>query len=430
MATTELPKSVDDQLGAIVASGSAILEGRPDPTVQASPSVPPPPAAPAAPAAPVPPAAQPVLTVKVAPPDPAGAFRVPSDVRSMASEPEYTPESFEPETPGVSEPPTDSGRVEDDPDAPPEVKTNPKAASAWAKGKQHERQLEQEKKQLALRAQQLEAALKEEREKKNLEAQTEVEQLRKQVQEYEDRVGQLDIAQTKSFRERYDTVMERLHAKNVSLLARTGMPEAEANDLATKLIATRGDIAQIQSLVSQESPMVQSALLQNTQELLDTAQQRQQALASWRDTRAALQAQSERSSTAETTQTIVEATTKASKDLVLENSWLFAESQENQEWNQRRDELIRQARHVLREGRPADVAKMVLEGAAATWYRRWGEHEHARAEKLAAELQARVGSLPGLGVSTVAEAAGGTANAPAKPRSENPDKWLDENLGR
>jgi len=312
---------------------------------------------------------------------------------------------------------------------PPETRNDPKAANAWAKARQNEKRLAAELKaatarlaQMQTSAQALETELSAAKEV-NPEI---VAELQRKLEDAEDRIGQLDLAQSRSFRSSYDDKLNDLYMRGVAMLQRVGGKTAEdAQALMTKLVQSEGNGEKIQDLLMEESPALQGTLLQSTMDIMDLATRRAQRIKEWRDTKAQLATEEIKTRTAETIQDTIKRTDKAVQDLVTENSWLFVTSPSDEDWNAQREDLVRAGRAVLREGNGDKIAKLVLEGLAASQYRTWGEAEHARAEQLQGEMDARLKARPGLGGATPSDA---PASAVVK-KAINPDEWLSKELG-
>jgi chromosome segregation ATPase len=340
-----------------------------------------------------------------------GLVSPPADVRSTPAEP----------------PAADAGDGADlkGPDGiepPDDARTQPKAKSAWTQKNHVIKELNQKLADAEAKRKALADELDQVR-TKPMELE-EIAALKTKLQDAEERVGRLDIAQTQAFRERYDMPIQTEHQQLVAFLQRAGKTPEDATKMATEALKAGANMTELQNVLADEPTIVQSSVAQSVNRILTAAEQRQAALQDWQSTRSALNESVTRESTATLLHSVVESTDKAVADLVSEGSWLLTESPTDQDWNRQRDEIIRAGRVVLKEARPTEIAKYVLEGIAAAKYRLWGESEAAKAEKMAAEMAKRNSVRPGVGGSNV------EYQEPAAPRPAaiNPTNWLDQNL--
>ena len=244
---------------------------------------------------------------------------------------------------------------------PPEIAKDPKAHSAWTVLKRTNKTLEQQITQLKSEVEQA---------KKN----PEIETLRQQVTAAEERIGKLDLTQSRAFQEQYVAPARAVASRAVQMVMRaTGRSQEEATDLVKQATAPGLSQEQLQDLMGGEPPSVQGVLLQTSVELGEIVQRRDAALSDWRATHDKLQVDSERTVTATQMKKIAESTAEAAEALAAqEGSWLFDKHDTDSNWNDQRDRLVSAARAVLRDGKPEELAKYVLEGVAAAVYRKFG----------------------------------------------------------
>lgn len=342
------------------------------------------------------------------------------------AEPEV-PEQETPDPDGLMRPPADvraaKPPVEDltlDPDAPKEVQAkDPKAVNAWTKIKRREKELER---MLAEK----EAALAEAGKAKPPELE-ELAALKKQVDEYEEKIGKLSIVESKAFKDRYDTKLNQNFSRGVGILMKqAGKAQEDAVRIMRELVKPGVTQDQFQDLLGDLVPAVQGMVGQTVYDFHDTVSQREQAINEWKSTRAALEEGDQRASMADLSKLLVEGTDAAAKQLASEQSWLYIESKEDPKWNQQREQLVSAARHILREGKQDEIVKYVMEGVAAARYRSFAEAESRRADKLQDELSRRLGVRPKVG------GAADVQSAPAaKPAgSTDFESWAAQNAHR
>ena len=383
----------------------AILEGRvPAASLDPAPNPDPAPA----------PVTEPVVTGTPAPaPAPAPAVLPPAGSEILGVPEDVRPTS----TPAPADEPH--------PDDPPELADNPKARSAWTVLKQglkaaeaKARQYDNEKKLLAQQLEQAKAQKPPDM--------TELAALKDQVQEYENKLSQVALEQSRAFKDRYDNQIAQKQSWAAAVLMKLNKPEAEAKLLAERLANPENTAEDIQSMLGSELPVVQATLSQYAWDTMAIKQQREQALKDWKATQATLSDQDQRYSVAERSKAVVDGTSQALSQLVQEQSWAFMESAANPAWNQQRETLIQQARYALRENKPNEIVKLVMEGVSAKVYRQMAERADAKARELQAELNKIVGLRPGVGGNGSALPLNTPPADPKKP--VNADEWLRKNV--
>lgn len=156
-------------------------------------------------------------------------------------------------------------------------------------------------------------------------------------------------------------------------------------------------------------------------QLQELAEQRSQAIQKWREALPLARETEERDSAAMVGTQVAEDLAAALDRVQEEGSWIFAEAADAN-WMKQRSSLVNAAKQLLVAGEPAEVVRYVLEGFAASRYRRWGEQQRERVLALETELKKRFGKVPALG-------GDGRPAPPAKPNSDKGkpikvDDWL------
>jgi hypothetical protein len=309
-------------------------------------------------------------------------------------------------------------------DAPDSVARDPKQKSTWAKIKQHEKQLQAQLR----KAEEEKKALQEYRERADKAAEEAV-AYQKRLEEAENRIARLDLTQSSEFQGRYDNPIKALYSKSMRLLKTAVETPDEAQALLGKVFNPAITPQQLQESVQDLPLPIQGVLIQNSVDLQELVATRNAAIDDWKNTRKLVNATGGQRSVIEQAKEVHEAVSKAVPELVSEGSWFFTEDPDNADWNNNRNDTIASAKVVLKEGRPEEVAKLVLKGMAADMYQKWGESEHHRAQKLEAELKRRFGAAPGLGGGRNVPAAGAQQESARPKGAVNATSWLDEQLG-
>ncbi len=203
------------------------------------------------------------------------------------------------------------------------------------------------------------------------------------------------------------------------------MPLEEAKGLVGRLINSKNseDVESALADLPRFAQSVVGAAVFNAQEIQSQAMEAEQ---NWRQTKVALEAESSQVNEESFKKALIMDTTDAAVQLDEKfGSWAFRPNPEDSAWMEQREKLVLQAQHVLSQGSERDWARMMLEGVAAPLYRKWGEKQMERANKLQAELDARESSRPRMG-------AGGQIRPPAPPPVEERPKSMtpDEGMRR
>jgi len=305
------------------------------------------------------------------------------------------------------------------------VSSNPKARSAWAIIKKELKESKELLEREAAERKRLSEELKVAKAQKPPDM-TELAALKTQVEDYEAQLARVSLEHSRAFKARYDEPLKTKKNWAATVLEKNVKLDKEAAvKLAEQLSNPNNTTDDIQNLLGEFPPVVQSTLATYAFDAIDLQNQRKQAISDWRATQSVLADQDQRLSAAELSKVIVEGTSQAVDRLGREQSWIFLESQGNAEWNKQRDSIIGAARHILREARPEEVTKYVLEGVAAARYRSMAEAEHQRANALQAELAGYISLRPGVGGGAVVEDPTPPPAAPVK-KPVNPDAWLTQ----
>lgn len=385
------------------APSDAIISDGVSAFLNANPLNPNPPAAPA-----------PAPTSALAAPAPSAAALSPAP--SAAAQPTQQPlrpfdlqEMIKSASPGAAEPPAPSAEpAGEEPaselsDAPPEArKEGSPQANAWTAIKRDLKQTRAENQRLQ---QELQAAKAQAEAKPAVDPQvlTEVENLRQQVQQYEDQIGQIEITRSKTFQQRYDAPVHNLRAKAVRNLSMLSERTPEDTTAMLQALEQAGSLAEARQMLSGESPDVRSAALMALSEIKEAVGVREQAVQDWRNTLPAIETEADRVSEGETLSRIVDTTSSVLKEMAKPieekgaGSWIFMDIPDDVEWAARKQNLLSVARSACRDAKVVptpELAKIILDGVAAPTYREFGEKQYRRAQELEGILARRNRAIP------------------------------------
>ena len=248
----------------------------------------------------------------------------------------------------------------------------------------------------------------------------EVMRLRGKIQEYESKLGQYDLAATAEFKQRYDARMDAAVQRGVSLLVRSGQNPEEARALMQKLISM-DSMSKLQDELADQPYALQGALMTVVTEYADVQAERQQALAKWQETRAAMDFESKRSAEIKLMENVERDVGAAIENVRKAGNFMFAMSDTDEAWNKQVEERINTVRGIMRSAKPDVVASLVMEGVTAKATRELFLAAHQRVQELQAQLKDMVAVSPSVHGSG---AASPTLPSSAKPR--DPAEVLDQ----
>lgn len=296
------------------------------------------------------------------------------------------------------EPPNELPDVkpEDPEDFPAEVERGgQKARSAWTGIKKENKELAQKVKEYEQKMKDLEARASQADGAKPPEAQVLVD-LQKKVAEYEDRVGKLDITQSRDFQTRFDLPIERSLKRGEALLQRAGVSPEDSQKLMQQML--KADAHQVQELIADQPIPLQGALFNLTTEIGQMFVDREEAIKNWKQTKAAMTETSVREQEITLAQNIEQDTSEAVQQAIKEGNFMYAQGPNMpKEWNEGVANRVNAVKGILRMAKPAELVKWVAEGVVAKDLRAMLAQEHARANQLAQELSTRANMRPRLG---------------------------------
>lgn len=320
-----------------------------------------------------------------------------------------------PEVEEEAEQPAEEGEI----DTPAEAQKDGREKNAWTRIKG---ELKREKAEKLALKKELEAARAAPQAKP--EELSELEALRKSVQDQENMLGQIEITRSKSFQKRYDMPIVTARAKLSRALAALGDRSPEDAAQIVQALESCRTIQEARDLVSGESGDIKGVALTGYMELQEHHSTRNQAVEDWRNTRPAVETEEDRVSAGERLRQIVDATASALPDLSApieskgEGSWIFMDQPDDVEWTDRRNSAISTARATLRDAGvervTPELAKIAMEGAVSKLYRKFGEDQFARANELQATLDRRNKTSPRVN-------GGGSGSAPGPQKQAAPD---------
>jgi hypothetical protein len=298
----------------------------------------------------------------------------------------------------------------DDIPAPPEVSKDPKAAYTWQSLKNEVKEL---KAQLAAQS----AVPKADPE--------EVLKLREQLSSYEEKLGQYDLTATREFQQKFEAPSNHLKRRAIQLLQRGGKDAAAAEVIVKRISDPSLSFDQVQDILADEPLAVQGALVNIATELTDLEASKAEAVKNWKETRAALNVKQQRESEIRLAENIETATAEALQEAIRGGNFMLQPSQD-EHWNKQVQERVLAAKGIIRNAKPAELIKYVLEGITAAPLRQHLQHTYQLAEQRKAELEKVLGTRPknGAGASPTGGPARGTQ--PMTPEQKIKELFDDE----
>lgn len=295
---------------------------------------------------------------------------------------------------------------------PDEVRKSPKRAQdAWTAAKREAKQYKKELDELRQKAQT----------PQNTE---DIDSLKKQLQEAEDRLGQLDITNSTTFKRQYEAPINDIYRESVQSLVKAGHDVEEAQQRVRALINPNTTQEMMAEQLSDLPTLMQGVLYTHANKMRELQSLRSKAIQDWRSTQAAVREEEQRQSESIHKQLLMQNIDSAVDRLRQEGSFLFARSNTDDTWNRAVETRIEATRGIM-SGPPDILAKYVADGVAAKTYRQLFIKERINASKLRQDLANVMGGRPVIGRDPSAATA---APAPRDRQAQNPDSWLEANL--
>jgi len=293
------------------------------------------------------------------------------------------------------------------PAEPPEVRRDPRAKTAWEIIRKENREHKATIETLRRQAADAQKALEESRAQKT----TREQELEAQNEALETQIGRYSLRATKEFRNRYIAPINQEYGKAAAALQKAGMSQEEARNLISKLSRENVTGDEIDAATSDLPRWAQSVVTSALMSAQEYRSQAQEAESTWRQTKAALEADSERQVEAATKRSLAQYASTSVQELSEQyGSWVFRSDPGNPEWMKQRERLVMEAQHVLQHGTDQEITRNVIEGRAAAVYRILFEQKDQEARALRAELDALESARPRVG-------AGGPNALPAAPKA-------------
>jgi len=150
-------------------------------------------------------------------------------------------------------------------------------------------------------------------------------------------------------------------------------------------------------------------------EFADVQAERQQALAKWQETRAALDFESKRSAEIKLMENVERDMGAAIENVRKAGNFMFATSDTDEAWNKQVEERINTVRGIMRSAKPDVVASLVMEGVTAKATRDLFMAAHQRVQELQAQLKDMVAVSPSVQGSGAPSATPPSSGKPREP---------------
>jgi hypothetical protein len=297
-------------------------------------------------------------------------------------------------------------------ETPEETETAPEGMDE--KQKHAFEQIAFEKRELKRKNAELEAQLKAAAESAQQANPDELFKVREALEAAEEKLGRLDLRNSKAFQQKYDVPIQTQIGVAQQLMKRAGLDETSAKNLTNRALSTP-DLNDRVQLLTEEVPVVAAALIGMFEQLDAGRAQRAEAIQNWKQHKAA-NAETEARETAQMTAAkAAELATGAVEANVTGGNFMFGESKtENSKWNQDLAERKEAVRGILLRADPAEMAQYVADGVSGRPLRDLYKVERARRLKAEADLVKIRGASPGVtATATPAE------QASAKERRKN-----------
>ena len=219
----------------------------------------------------------------------------------------------------------------------------------------------------------------------------EIEKLKKELDEKENFIGQVEITRSKIFQEQYDKPLNELFGKVVRKFMQSGHDQNASVELARKVFRPSMNSPQaLEQALPDESAVTIGAVSSLLDDRDVLAAKRDEAINNWKQTREASAAEERRRASTEIGQQLTKVSEVALDSVVKDGSWLFKPGQDPQ-WNEGVEARKNAAIGYIRAGKPEDLARLVFEGIASPVYRKGYEQLKAKYDDLKSKYEAIAG---------------------------------------
>lgn len=236
-------------------------------------------------------------------------------------------------------------------------------------------------------AEQLRSQLEAEREKaaggseKEAQLAREINDWQQKYNQLEDRLGKMDLSQSREFRDKYDTPISKIHAEIADVLVANGVQQADAKARAEDIMLADDPSEMLANLM----PTAQGMIMYKLKDAQALWAQRDQALKEWRQTQQGLAEVSVRDNYVASAQRRAELADKAFEKL--------AQIAPTVQWSDpdyvpRRDEAISKAKAWYQQAPEDQIAAAAMEGFMAPF-------AYEEIQRLSAQVHELQGQLAG-----------------------------------
>ena len=217
--------------------------------------------------------------------------------------------------------------------------------------------------------------------------------LEAKLREAEERLGQLSLAETAAFKQRYDVPLTAAYNRAVKLITKAGIAPNEAKAMASKALSM--NTQQRLQLFAEEVPSLQGALINIYEDISELRDSRVSALNNWKQSRAAVESEAKRVDKVNLVRELQANVEKSVKFLQDEGDFMLKKSASNDKWNQGVDARIELAKGILASAKPEDLARYVLAGVSAVQLRGMYSDVYSKYNKLVADSKKLVTKVVG-----------------------------------
>jgi len=211
------------------------------------------------------------------------------------------------------------------------------------------------------------------------------------IEQYEERLGKLDLTQTRAFQQQYDEPMNRQIDAARNLAEKMGLEKTIVDQALQRPTKDR------LTFLSEEASSIAPTLMAMLEGVESLKGQREAAIENWKATQAALGEKSQSQQRQEQEKTLRESITQALGAMQDERNIFFLPSKKNENWTAAGKQLAKTAEGIVRSGDMQSITKAVFDGVSAPKYREMVDKLSKQVKSLKAEIAQRNGSRARVG---------------------------------
>lgn len=218
-----------------------------------------------------------------------------------------------------------------------------------------------------------------------------VQEYTQRIEELENRLGQVDLASSKKFREKYDVKLQGFLQRAVSMLKRAGADEKEAVALVQELRAK--NTVERANALNDAAPALSGPIVNLLEDFDALALNRENELRNWRESRKSIEREQAEIENGRLFKAADELVRTVVDEMKAQKNPFYTEVKDPR-WNQEVESRVESLRGIMKSADPEAISRLVAKGLASEGFEKLYRAERSRRAKLEQELRERESMYP------------------------------------